>query len=300
MGLETFVGTYINGLNPDNPVGATDPKSQGDDHIRGVKLVLQNQFPNLSGAVTSSHSELNILDGVTATATELNYLDIITLGTAQNSKAITVSAAGAVNMGSKTETNVNIDSGAIDGTTIGASSAVAGTFTTLSASTSIAIGGSTAMTGVEEGTLVGSATKLAGAGAAKAYIDSRLLYTETTPVSFTAENTTYNLVHGLGVKPWSVQVVLVASATPQGSYDEGDELHLDSINSAASEGDHNARWAWGVTTDAGGAYDINVSIWAQRLYPNGDSLYIPDKNGSWVNFNPAAWGSIKAYVIAVV
>lgn len=38
----------------------------------GISLA---RFPNVSGNVTSSHTELNILDGVTATATELNALD---------------------------------------------------------------------------------------------------------------------------------------------------------------------------------------------------------------------------------
>jgi len=42
MGLES--STYINGLTQAWPI-AGDPKSQGDDHIRLVKTVLQNTFP---------------------------------------------------------------------------------------------------------------------------------------------------------------------------------------------------------------------------------------------------------------
>lgn len=63
MGLE--VATYISGLNSSNPVGATDPKSQGDDHLRLIKSTLLNTFPNITGAMTASHTELNNLDGVT-------------------------------------------------------------------------------------------------------------------------------------------------------------------------------------------------------------------------------------------
>jgi len=74
MGLETFVGKYIGDLNASWPVGSTDTKGEGDNHIRGTKLVLQNSFPNITGAVTSTHAELNILDGVTATAAQLNLL----------------------------------------------------------------------------------------------------------------------------------------------------------------------------------------------------------------------------------
>ena len=89
MGLET--GTYIDSLNSSNP-GATDSVAQGDDHIRLIKSTVKATFPNLTGAVTSTHTELNKLDGVTATTAELNYIDVATLGTVEASKAITVDA----------------------------------------------------------------------------------------------------------------------------------------------------------------------------------------------------------------
>jgi hypothetical protein len=63
MGLET--GTYINSLNASNPVG-TDAKSAGDDHIRLVKSTIKNTCPNVAGAVTPTHTELNYVDGVTS------------------------------------------------------------------------------------------------------------------------------------------------------------------------------------------------------------------------------------------
>lgn len=43
MSLES--GTYIDDLDATNPP-TTDPKSQGDDHIRLIKNVLKNTFPN--------------------------------------------------------------------------------------------------------------------------------------------------------------------------------------------------------------------------------------------------------------
>lgn len=61
MGLET--GTYLSDLVPANPAG-TDPKSQGDNHIRLLKSVLQNTFPNLNGAVNATPAELNRLVGI--------------------------------------------------------------------------------------------------------------------------------------------------------------------------------------------------------------------------------------------
>ena len=89
MGLET--GTYIDSLNSSNPA-AGDPVNEGDDHIRLDKSTVKATFPNISGAVTSTHTELNLLDGVTANTTELNYVDITTLGTVEASKAVTVDA----------------------------------------------------------------------------------------------------------------------------------------------------------------------------------------------------------------
>ena len=89
MGLET--GTYIDSLNSSNPT-ASDAVSQGDDHLRLIKSTVKATFPNISNAVTATHTELNLLDGVTANTTELNYVDIATLGTVEASKAVTADA----------------------------------------------------------------------------------------------------------------------------------------------------------------------------------------------------------------
>ena len=89
MGLET--GTYIDSLNSSNPT-AGDAVSEGDDHLRLIKSTVKATFPNLSGAVTSTQAELNILDGVTANTAKLNYVDITTLGTVEASKAVTADA----------------------------------------------------------------------------------------------------------------------------------------------------------------------------------------------------------------
>tara|TARA_R100001163_G_C5034208_1_gene173752 strand:+ start:256 stop:981 length:726 start_codon:yes stop_codon:yes gene_type:complete len=115
MGLET--GTYISDLNSSNPV-AGDPVNEGDDHLRLIKSTVKATFPSVTGAVTSTHTELNLLDGVTANTTELNYLDITTLGTAQASKAVTADAniditgvrnltcTGTITIGSNTATTL--------------------------------------------------------------------------------------------------------------------------------------------------------------------------------------------------
>lgn len=60
MALET--GTYINSLNPANPAG-TDPRAQGDDHIRLLKSTIKNTFPNINSAVTVTDEQLNSIAG---------------------------------------------------------------------------------------------------------------------------------------------------------------------------------------------------------------------------------------------
>lgn len=58
MALES--ASYISQLVNTNPTGA-DPKGQGDDHIRMLKRVLQNTFPNLNAQVDLTPAQLNVL-----------------------------------------------------------------------------------------------------------------------------------------------------------------------------------------------------------------------------------------------
>lgn len=64
MALE--VPTYISDFVSTNPTG-TDPKNQGDDHIRYMKAAIKATFPSVTGAVTPTHTLLNTV-GVTQTA----------------------------------------------------------------------------------------------------------------------------------------------------------------------------------------------------------------------------------------
>jgi phosphoribosylcarboxyaminoimidazole (NCAIR) mutase len=73
---------YPSDWNPTLPA-AGDPKSEGDDHIRNNKVVWQTTFPGLTGAVTASQAELNILDGATLSTAELNILDGVTASAAE-------------------------------------------------------------------------------------------------------------------------------------------------------------------------------------------------------------------------
>lgn len=63
MALES--ATYISDLVATNPTGS-DQKSSLDDHARLIKSTLLATFPNVTGAVTPTHTELNYVDGVTS------------------------------------------------------------------------------------------------------------------------------------------------------------------------------------------------------------------------------------------
>ena len=113
MGLET--GTYIDSLNASNPVGASDPKSQGDDHIRLLKSTILASFPSITGAMTATHTELNILDGATLSTAELNILDGVTATAAELNilDGVTATAAELNLMDGVTLTTANINNAAL-------------------------------------------------------------------------------------------------------------------------------------------------------------------------------------------
>jgi hypothetical protein len=132
MGLET--ATYISGLVATNPVNATDPVSQGDDHLRLIKTTILNSFPNITGAMTASHTELNYLDGATGVTgtgsvvlnTAPTFSGVVTMGTALavadgGTGAITASAArtnlGLGSISTQASSSVSITGGSISGIT---------------------------------------------------------------------------------------------------------------------------------------------------------------------------------------
>lgn len=96
MGLEST--TTISGLVATNPVGGTDPVSEGDDHIRLLKTVLKTTFSNVNAPLTATPTEFNYLVGVTsAIQTQLNAKLASASYTAADvlAKLLTVDGAGS-------------------------------------------------------------------------------------------------------------------------------------------------------------------------------------------------------------
>ena len=124
MALET--GDYTSDLVITNPSGA-DAKSSADDHLRLLKKTIKQTWPNVSSAVTPTHTELNFVDGVTSaiqtqidskapiaspTFTGTPAAPTATLGTNSTQLASTAFVAAAIaNVNAQTATVVAVVSG---------------------------------------------------------------------------------------------------------------------------------------------------------------------------------------------
>ena len=106
MALET--GTFIDSLNASNPA-STDGLAQADDHMRLIKSTIKATFPSITGAVTATQAELNILDGVTASTAEINLLDGVTATTAEINFVDGVTSNVQTQIDSKVATGANVN-----------------------------------------------------------------------------------------------------------------------------------------------------------------------------------------------
>lgn len=69
------LGDYIADLDPNNPLDG-ESAEKGDDHLRLVKKTVKQSFPNVGGAVTLTHTQLNDLpqDILTAVDATIDFL----------------------------------------------------------------------------------------------------------------------------------------------------------------------------------------------------------------------------------
>lgn len=250
-GLEDLTGTkFLDSLVVTNPT-SSDPKNQGDDHIRGIKNVLVNTFPNLSGAVT-------------ATQNELNYVDIATLGTAAASKALTADGSANVNASALTWTDLgavttaDVNGGTVDGAVIGGATPAAGTFTTLNTSGNVGIGVTP-----EAWAAAQTATQFSGVGA---------LWGNTAQVAGASIYLTNN-VYSDGTEKY-----IVTDEASQ--YYQRNGTHVFNV-AGSGTADNAISWTTGLTINNSGQIIPGVSI---NLYDNKPEYY---GNGAdyWVIYN---------------
>ena len=184
MGLESV--NHISDLVSSNPL-AGDNVSQGDDHIRNIKKALLADFPNINATVS-------------ATPTQLDYTTVTALGTAEPSKALTVSIASTMTFNGMTITDLgtvttaDINGGTMDGVAIGNASRSSVKATTLDASQSLVLATGATVTGISDDDTMASdsAVLLPTQAAAKGYVDSLIAsaigsadFSDTTNVSIT-------------------------------------------------------------------------------------------------------------------
>lgn len=106
---------FISDLDPSTIAGTGNNPAEADDQLYVIKFALDQTCPNFNAVIN-------------ATSAEVNYLAGITLGTGQNSKALTLSATGTWNMAGKTCVDLGtittcvINGGTISGATITGSS----------------------------------------------------------------------------------------------------------------------------------------------------------------------------------
>ena len=111
VGVTSAIQTQI-----DTKAPTASPTFTGTITI-GSAEISETELEVLDG-LTVTTAEVNVLAGITSSTTELNYNDITTLGTLQASKVLTADASGNIDFNNGNMTNVDIDSGAIDGTNI--------------------------------------------------------------------------------------------------------------------------------------------------------------------------------------
>ena len=91
MALES--STYINGLIASNPT-SSDNIGDGDNHIRLLKSTIKLTFPNLTGAITGTHTAINDAVSLANASTDLNTAStLIKRNASGNFAAGTITAA---------------------------------------------------------------------------------------------------------------------------------------------------------------------------------------------------------------
>jgi hypothetical protein len=178
MALET--GNYISSLVKTNPV-SSDNVSEGDDHLQLIKKILKQNFPVGTDSVGPDQAVQVLIAKSSAPTVDTSAsghaaraMGLLWLDTSNNLLKIRNQANDAwitLAIDPETSNSVDINAGTIDGTTIGATTASTGKFS----SVNIAADGAT-VTGIkdEDDMSSDSAVKLATQQSIKAYVDSQV------------------------------------------------------------------------------------------------------------------------------
>ncbi len=298
MALES--GTYINSLNTSNPA-STDGLAQADDHLRLIKSTVKSTFPNVTGAVSATHTELNLIDGLTASTSELNTLAGITSSTSELNilDGVTATAAELNKMDGVTATTAEINY------TDGVSSNIQTQLNAKQASNDILtdLAGLTQATNKipyfssssaaslldfkdEDNMSSNSATAIPSQQSVKAYVDASSSMTQYTSADTSiSNNQVLTFSHGLGAVPSFVIIDAIAKTSNSNGWSNGDRIQMNQScdPSGSNEG-------MGIRTDSSNVY---VSIGE-----NGLGMATFRSGGSGVILECSKWNiEVKAFLV---
>jgi len=231
MALET--GNYISSLVKTNPV-SSDNVSEGDDHLQLIKKILKQNFPVGTDSVGPDQAVQVLIAKSSAPTVDTSAsghaaraMGLIWLDTSNNLLKIRNQANDAwitLAINPETSNSVDINAGTIDGTTIGASTASTGVFS----SVNIAADGAT-VTGIkdEDDMSSDSAVKLATQQSIKAYVDTQLtaedldITTDSGSIDIDLDSDTLTIAGGEGIDTSASSTTVTIAAEDASTSNKG-------------------------------------------------------------------------------
>ena len=235
---------------------------------------------NLLDGVTATTAELNLLDGVTATTAKLNYVDVTTAGSAQASKAVVL------------DSNSHIDTVKLTNFYIGASGSA--TQVTSTAAELNLLDGITAID-TDISSVAGTHTTLASALAVKTYVDntrSGLEVKDSTVVATTANlSATYSNGTPAGVgatltNSGSQAAIAIDNITLTANQrvlvKDQTSTAQNGIYEVTTVGNGSTNWVLTRTTDADTASELSsgVFFFVEKGSANADNGYVMTQDTS--------------------
>ena len=227
MGIES--GNYITNLNSANPL-SSDNVSEGDDHLRLLKNVLKKTFPagtNDAGPDQAVQVIVAKSSAPTISGSATQSMGMVWLDTTNNLLKIRNQANDAwvtLAVDPETSNSVDINAGTIDGTTIGATTASTGKFSTLNVA-----GDGATVTGikVEDDMASDSNVKLATQQSIKAYVDAQVraqdldLISDSGTIDVDLDSESLTVTGGEGIDTSATGTTLTIAAEEATSSNKG-------------------------------------------------------------------------------
>ena len=227
MGIQS--GNFITNLNSSYPL-SSDNVSEGDDHLRLVKNVLKKTFPAGTNDAGPDQAVQVIIAKATAptiSGSATQSMGMVWLDTTNNLLKIRNQANDAwvtLAVDPETSNSVDIDAGTIDGTTIGATTASTGKFSTLNVA-----GDGATVTGIkdEDDMASDSAVKLATQQSIKAYVDAQVtaqdldLISDSGTIDVDLDSESLTVTGGEGIDTSATGTTLTIAAEEATSSNKG-------------------------------------------------------------------------------